>query len=395
MRDLAPHYCPWSLQRCYNIADLRRLARSKLPGVIFDYIERGAEDEVTMRRNMDGFARYRFVPRVLRDVSHIDLSTTLQGIASRLPLVMAPTGLTRMFHYQGETAVARAAHQAGLLYTLSTVSTTAIEDVPADTTTGNLFQIYVWHNTDIVTDLVERCRRAGYRGLMLAVDTPTLGNRERDLQNGQKIPPLLKANIVKGALLPTRWPWLLRFLSVSPLRFANLINHVPDGAQLDKVVTDINAQFNASVDWDAAKRLQTQWDGPFIIKGIQSVADAELAAEMGATGIVLSNHGGRQLDGAPTALDILPEVAQRVGKRTEIYIDGGIRRGSDVIKALALGARACLLGRAYLYGLAAGGEAGVHRALTILEEEMIRVMQLIGCRSVAELTPEMVERLPN
>lgn len=393
MREFAPHYGPWSLQRCYSIADLRQLARCRLPGVIFDYIERGAEDELTMRRNLDGFASYRFVPRVLRDVSTVDLSTTLQGIPSRLPVIMAPTGLTRMFHYQGEAAVARAAHKKGLLYTLSTVSTTAIEDVPRDAATGNLFQIYVWHNTDIVADLVARCRQAGYRGLMLAVDTPALGNRERDLQNGQKIPLLLKANIVKGALLPTRWPWLMRFLSVSPLRFANLINHVPDGAQLDKVVTDINAQFNASVDWESAKGLQADWGGPFIIKGIQSVADAVLAAEMGATGIVLSNHGGRQLDGAPTALDILPDVVKQVGGRTEIYIDGGIRRGSDIIKALALGARACLLGRAYLYGLAAGGEAGVERALTILEDEMIRVMQLIGCRSLDELTPEAVERL--
>lgn len=393
MNDNKKTYHPQRLSRCYSIDDLRTLARTRLPGVIFDYIERGAEDEVTQRRNIDVFNHYAFVPRVLRNVADIQLDTRVQGIPVSMPLVLAPTGLTRMFHHQGEMAVARAAHEMGLIYSLSTVSTTAIEEVPKNTATGNFFQMYVWHNKAIVNDLVARCRASGYKALYLAVDTPALGNRERDLQNGQKIPLLLKANIIKGALQPSRWPWLINFLKISPLRFANLVAHVAQGAQLEKVVTDINAQFDPAVSWDDARALQQQWGGPFIIKGIQSVADAILAADMGASGIVLSNHGGRQLDGAPAALDILPEVAAAVGTRTEVYVDGGIRRGSDVIKAVALGARACLIGRPYLYGLAAGGEAGVRLSLQILRDEMQRVMQLIGCTRIDELTPDYVHRI--
>lgn len=391
MTTTKPAYRPACLSRCYNIEDLRKLAQWKVPSVIFDYIERGAEDEVTMTRNQRVFENYAFLPRVLRNVSHVDLSTTVQGIASRMPLVLAPTGLTRMFHHEGEMAVARAAHAMGLIYSLSTVSTTALEDIPA--AGNNFFQVYVWHNTAIVDDLVLRARNADYKGLYLAVDTAAFGNRERDLQNGQKIPWLLKANIVKSAMFPQRWRWFKNFLAVSPLRFANLINHMGHGARLDKVITDINAQFNPAVDWRAAANLQKQWGGPFIIKGIQSVEDAVLAAEAGATGIVLSNHGGRQLDGAITALELLPEVVAEVGSKTEIYIDGGIRRGSDVIKAIALGARACLIGRPYLYGLAAGGEPGVLRCLHILQEEMVRVMQLLGCTRLEELSPAYVRRL--
>ena len=383
-------YRPGRLSRCYNINDLRTLARARIPGVIFDYIERGAEDEITMQRNREGFNHYSLVPRVLRDVSAVDLSTRVQGIKTAMPVMLAPTGLTAMFHSDGERAVARAAHKQGLIYFLSTVSTTSIEDLAAASQGNNFFQIYVWNNTAIVDDLVARCKGAGYQGLCLAVDTAALGNRERDLQNGQKIPLLLKLNIIKGAVNPRCWQWLARFLRISPLRFANLINHVPHGARLDKVVTDINEQFNASVTWDDAARLQQQWGGSFIIKGIQSVEDAVLAAKMGATGIVLSNHGGRQLDGAVTALDILPEVVAEVGGKTEIYMDGGIRRGSDILKAVALGANACLIGRPYLYGLAAGGQAGVEKCLAILREEMIRDMQLMGCKSLAELTPDLV-----
>lgn len=386
-------YRPAFLSRCYNIEDLRALAKRRLPGVIFDYIERGAEDEITMQRNQQVFSDYAFLPRVLRNVSRVDLSTSVQGIPIRMPLLLAPTGLTRMFHHEGEAAVAKAAHAHGLIYSLSTVSTTALEDIPPSAATGNFFQIYIWNDKTIVDDLIERARRSGYKAIYLAVDTAAFGNRERDLQNGQKLPLLLQANIIKGALLPARWPWLVNFLKISPLRFANLVGHLGHGAQLAKVVTDINAQFNAAIEWEDARNLQKRWGGPFIIKGIQSVEDAVLAAEMGASGIVLSNHGGRQLDGAITALELLPEVVAAVGTRTEVYIDGGIRRGSDVIKAIALGARACLIGRPYLYGLAAGGGAGVERSLQIFHEEMTRVMQLLGCSRLDELSPAHVRKI--
>lgn len=388
-------YQPSRLSRCYSIGDLRSLAKKKVPGVIFDYIERGAEDEVTMRRNRQVFERYSLVPRVLRDVATVDLTTEIQGRKANMPLMMAPTGLTALFHHQGEPAVARAAHQYGVPYCLSTVSTTSVEELAAVGEGTNFFQIYVWHNREIVQDLVKRCQAANYHGLCLAVDTAALGNRERDLQNGQKIPLLLKLNIVKGALPPQRWPWLANFLKRNPLRFANLVGHVPHGAQLDKVVTDINEQFSAAVTWEDARKLKAQWGGPFIIKGIQSVADAVAATEMGATGIVLSNHGGRQLDGAITAMDLLPEVVGEVGDKTEVYMDGGIRRGSDIVKAIALGARACLIGRPYLYGLAAGGQAGVEACLTILQQEMVRVMQLLGCKSLTELNSDYVKAIPN
>ncbi|MDX1696104.1 MAG: alpha-hydroxy acid oxidase, partial [Ketobacteraceae bacterium] len=358
--------------------------------MIFDYIERGAEDEHTLQRNLDVFRQYSLVPRVLRDVSDVDLSTTLQGLKASMPLVIAPTGLTGLFHHQGERAVARAAHKHHLPYCLSTVSTTAIEDIPGPPESTNFFQIYIWHNKDIVNDLIARCKASHYKALCLAVDTATLGNRERDLQNGQKIPLLLKLNIIKGAIHPARWRWLANFIRVNPLRFANLVDHVEQGARLDKVVTDINEQFSAAITWEDAARLQEQWQGPFIIKGIQSVADAVLAAEMGATGIVLSNHGGRQLDGAVTALELLPEVVAEIGGKTEIYIDGGIRRGTDILKAIALGANACWIGRAYLYGLAAGGQQGVEKCIEILKEEMIRDMKLMGCKSLAELTPDHI-----
>jgi L-lactate dehydrogenase (cytochrome) len=378
---------------CHSIADLKAAARARMPSVLFDYIQGGAEDELTAAWNRDAFSSYAFLPRTLRDVSKVNLSTTVQGIKIDLPIIAAPTGMTRMFHHEGELAVAKASHKAGTAYTLSSVATTSIEDVAMAAKGTLFFQVYVWHNRKMIQDFIERCRKLNYTGIMLAVDLAALGKRERDLHHGHGHAAKLKWNIARSAI--TKPAWLYHYLSQPKWRMANMLQHLPQGALADKVLDKVNEQFDASVTWEDARELMKAWGGKFILKGIQCKEDAVLAAEMGATGIVISNHGGRQLDGAAATLDLLPEIVEAVGKDIEVMIDGGITRGSDVIKALALGAKACLIGRAYLYGLGAGGEKGVTRCYDILREEMVRVMQLIGCSDISELGPQYLrKRIP-
>lgn len=379
------------LSECFSIADLRAIAQQQLPPVMFDFLRGGAEEELTLRWNRDAFAQWEFVPRVLRNVEHIDLSTTVQGVNVGLPIIAAPTGMSRMFHYMGERAVVKAAHAAGSAYSLSTVSTVSIEDVAAASQGPKFFQIYAWHDRKMVSDFIERSRKCGYDGLMLAVDLPALGKRERDLRNGHGRPAVLRKNTALGAL--TRPQWLYRFLTSPKWRMANMTEHLPHGADALKVIDTVNAQFDATVDWQRAEEMMAQWGGKFMLKGIQCVDDAILAADMGASGIIISNHGGRQLDGSPATLSLLPEIVAAVGHRTEVLLDGGIERGSDVVKALALGAKGVLIGKAYLFGLAAGGEEGVARTYAILRDEMERVMRLIGVSSISELRPEHVRRV--
>ena len=378
------------LDECFSIADLRQLAIKNLPSVMFDYLEGSAEDEITAEWNRSSFSKYEFVPRVLKDVSKIDLSTKCQGVSIDIPIITAPTGMTRMFHWEGEKAVVRATHKAGTAYSLSTVATTSIEDISKESKGPLFFQIYAWHDREMVCDFIERCKKSNYDGLMLAVDLASLGKRERDLRNGHGRPSVLRKNTALSAL--SKPAWLFNFLTKPKLRMANMVEHLQHGADALKVVDSVNQQFSASVTWEDAKELQKLWGGKFMLKGIQSVEDAVLAAEMGATGIILSNHGGRQLDGAPAGLDLLPDVVKAVGSDIEVIVDGGITRGSDVIKAIALGAKSVLIGRAYLYGLAAGGEAGVTKTYDILRDEMTRVMQLIGCSSLSELGEQHVKR---
>jgi L-lactate dehydrogenase (cytochrome) len=380
-----------TLSDCHSIADLRILAQRRLPPVMFDYLDGGAEDELTLHRNRAAFADFEFVPRVLTDVSHVSLGTRFAGVPLALPIVSAPTGMSRMFHHLGERAVVRATHAAGTAYCLSTVSTTSIEDVAASSHGPLFFQVYAWKDKEMVLSFLGRCKEAKYNGIMLAVDLPTLGKRDRDLRNGHGRPAVLRRNTAMGAL--TRPAWLYSFLTSPRWRMANMVNHLPHGADALKVVDEVNAQFRPDVTWDDARQMRDRWNGPFILKGIQSVEDAILAADMGVTGIVISNHGGRQLEGAPAPLHLLSEVCRAVGHRTEVYMDGGVMRGGDVVKALALGARAVLIGKAYLYGLAAGGEAGVARAYAILHDEMERTMRLIGCTDVAHLHPGMVRKV--
>lgn len=378
------------LDEAFTIEDLKRIAKSKIPSVMFDYVQGGSEDELTLDWNRKAFSNYEFVPRVLRDVSKIDLSTTVQGVDLKIPIISAPTGMSRMFHHLGEKAVVKASHKAGAGYALSTVSTTSIEDVAKESNGPLFFQIYAWHNRDMVFDFIERCKNEKYNGLMLAVDLASLGKRERDLRNGHGRPGMLKKNTALGAL--TKPAWLYHFLTKPKWRMANMVNHLPHGAEAMKVIENVNEQFSPSVNWEDVKELQKQWNGKFMLKGIQSVEDAIMAAEHGVSGIILSNHGGRQLDGAPATLDLLPNVVEAVGSDVEVLIDGGIQRGADVIKAIALGAKSVLIGKAHLYGLAAGGEAGVDKSFEILVDEMTRVMQLIGCTSVSKLDSTYVRK---
>ncbi|HET9666772.1 MAG TPA: alpha-hydroxy acid oxidase [Desertimonas sp.] len=379
-----------------NTDDLRRIAKRRLPGGVFDYIDGGAEDERTMRANREAFSNYRFKPRVLRDVSAVDTSVSVLGKTIPLPLVLAPTGFTRIADPQGELAVARAAQRAGLPYTLSTLSTRSIEEVAAANGDGRRwFQVYVWKDKGLLRDMVDRAAAADYEALVITVDTANLGRRERDVRRGFELPPKLGlGTILDGAVHPS-WTW--RFVRAEPIRFANIASSSaatdqPEGSSAVNLAETFATQFDARLSWDDIDWFRSVWNGPIVIKGIQTVDDARIAADVGVDAVALSNHGGRQLDDAPAALDLVAPVADAVGGRVEIICDGGVRRGSDIVKAVALGATACMAGRAYLYGLAAGGELGVDKVLDLFAGDVRRTMALLGAATVKELSGDYLER---
>ncbi len=379
------------LARAASVADLRAIARRRLPRGVFDYIDGGAEDERTMAANAAAFAAVTFRPRVLRDVSEVDPSTTLLGRPLPLPLVLAPTGFSRIADPDGELAVARAAARAGLPYTLSTLSTRSIEEVAAAGAGPKWFQVYVWRDRGLVKEMIGRAATAGYEALVLTVDTAVLGRRERDVRRGFSLPPTIGlSTLVDGALHPG-WTW--RFLRSDPIRFANVRDAagIGDGSTAVTLSEYVNTQFDPRLSWRDVEWMRSVWAGPLVIKGVQTVDDARLAADAGVEAIALSNHGGRQLDSAPATLDLVAPVADAVGDRLEIICDGGVRRGSDIVKAVALGARACMAGRAYLYGLGAAGERGVDHVLGLFDADVRRTMALVGAGSVAELGRERVE----
>ena len=378
-----------------NVADLRSIAKKRLPAGVFDYIDGAAEDEITARRNVEAFQELEFRPRVLRDVSKLDLSTTLFDRQLPIPLILSPTGFTRIADPQGELAVARAAHRAGLPYTLSTMSTRSIEEVAQASGPGarNWFQVYVWRDRALVQNLLERAKAAGFEAIVITVDTAVLGRRERDVRRGFTLPPKVGLKtLLDGARHPA---WTLNLLRSEPISFANLTGSSAGvGSSPVRLADYINSQFDPSLSWRDIEWFRANWSGPIILKGIQSVADARLAAEIGVDAIAISNHGGRQLDGAPTPIELVQPIAQALGGRVPLICDGGIRRGSDIAKAVALGAHAVMIGRAYLYGLGAAGEAGVDHVLDLFATGLARTMSLIGCTSIAELTPEMVTKRP-
>ena len=382
------------LARVANVHDLRRLAERRLPAGVFGYVDGAAEDERTLHANAAAFASYTFRPRVLRDVSKVDPATTILGQPAPLPIVFAPTGFTRIVDPEGELAVARAATRAGLPYTLSTMATRSIEEVAIASGTGRRwFQVYVWRDRGLVKDMVDRAAAHGYDTLMLTVDTAVLGRRERDVRRGFSLPPRIGlGTLLDGAVHPG-WAW--RFVRSEPIRFANIAGRgssVGDGSSAVALSEFANKQFDQALSWPDVDWLRSAWDGPLILKGIQTVDDARIAVEHGVDAISVSNHGGRQLDDAPPALDLVVPVVDAVGDRMEIYCDGGVRRGSDILKAVALGARGCLIGRAYLYGLAAGGEAGVDKVVALLDADLRRTMALLGVNRLDEISRESVER---
>ena len=364
-----------------NIAELRRLARRRLPRGVFGYIDGGAEDEVTLRANTAAYRRRWFAARVLRDMSAVDTGVTLLGQPLPIPLVLAPTGFTRIADPQGELAVARAAARAGLPYCLSTMSTRSIEEVAAVTGGTLWFQLYLQRDRGVVRELVQRARAAGYAVLMPTVDVAALGRRERDVRHGFTLPPQLEWRTLFDGLRRPGWTW--DFVRSEPIMLANFRGRSSaDGSTPVALAEYIKSQFDPTVNWRDLDWLRTLWDGPMVIKGIQSVADAALAAERGCQAIVLSNHGGRQLDGAPAPVDLVAPVVDAVAGRAAVICDGGVRRGSDIVKAIALGADACMAGRFYLYGLGAGGEPGVDYAIELLADEIRRTMALIGCSAM-------------
>ena len=373
------------LDRANNVADLRLMARGRLPRPIFDYIDGGADDEISLRRNVSAFADYDLVPDVLNDVSEIRTETRIFGQSSRWPLMLSPTGLTRMFHGQAELAVARAAARHGLLYSLSTMGTTRLEDLARAYAGPKVFQIYIFKDRGLTAEFVARCRDAGFHGLALTVDTPVAGNRERDRVSGLSLPPTLTLrSLLSFALHPG---WSIPALTGSRFDLANVSHKVDALASGPMSLFDyIGGQFDRSVGWRDVEWLAREWNGPLAIKGVMTPEDARRSIASGATGVVISNHGGRQLDGAPAPIDQIMAVRDAVGGAPDVICDGGIRRGSDVVKALALGATACSIGRPYLYGLAAGGEPGVDRLLTLLKDEFVRTLTLAGINDIADVS---------
>ncbi len=377
------------LRRAATIGDLRAIARRRTPRAVFDYTDGAADGELSLNRARAAYGRVEFTPSVLRDVSTVDLGRDILGQRSALPFAFAPTGFTRMMHQSGERAVARVAQDVGIPYALSTMGTTTIEDVAAAAPGARKwFQLYLWRDRSVAKDLVQRAAEAGYDTLMLTVDTPVGGARHRDTYNGLSIPPAITLRtFLDGALHPN---WWFDMLTTEPLTFASLTS--TDGGTVSDL---INRVFDPALTMADVEWLRGTWTGKLVIKGIQSVEDARRVTDAGADAVLLSNHGGRQLDRAPVPLELVEPTVQAVGDRAEVLVDTGITHGADVLAAVALGARAALVGRAYLYGLMAGGELGVRTAVQILTGEITRTLQLIGVNTVDELRPSHVRIRPN
>jgi L-lactate dehydrogenase (cytochrome) len=380
------HVTERRLARAQTIEDLRRVAKRVTPRAPFDYADGAAEQELSLARARQAFRDIEFHPSILRDVSAVDTSCTVCGARSALPFGIAPTGFTRMLHTDGERAGAAAAGAAGIPFSLSTVGTATPEEVVAANPNGrNWFQLYMWKDRDRSMDVLGRAARAGFDTLLVTVDVPVAGARLRDRYNGLTIPPTLTARTVLDAVPRVRW-WF-DFLTTEPLTFSTFDRWDGTVAEL------LDTMFDPTVDFEDLAWIKSQWPGRFVVKGVQTLDDARQCADIGVDGIVLSNHGGRQLDRAPVPFQLLPTVAREVGRDTEVMVDTGIMSGADIVAAIALGARFTLVGRAYLYGLMAGGRRGADRAIEILTDEVTRTMKLLGVAQLAELNPGHVSRI--
>lgn len=376
------------LTRAYNIEDLRRLARRRLPRMVFDFYDGGAEDEVTLRGNRAAFENLRLAPRVLRDVSKVDTGCEILGAPAQLPMVIAPTGGAGFSWQGGDVAIARAARAFGIPCTLSTSTTDTVEHIAQEAGGRLWFQLYVLHDRAFTAKLISRAAAAGCEALVVTVDLATGGKRERDFRNHFSVPFSIRPTHVLQACTKLGWSWNVFTRGVPA--FENLRGLAPAGASSAAIASSVGREIDASLDFDDVARLRDTWKGKLMVKGVARADDAERLMRAGVDGLWLSNHGGRQLDGAIAPIDALPSVAAAVGGRVPILLDSGVRRGSDVLKARALGAQAVAVGRATLFGAAAAGEAGARRALEILSDELVRSMQLCGTASMAEVTPDLV-----
>ncbi len=372
------------LRQCYNTAQFRRLARKRLPGPVFHYIDGAADDEITYRRNTQAFEDCDLVPSVLAGVETIDMSTSIMGVKLDLPIFLSPTALQRLFHHEGERAVARAAEKYGTMFGISSLGTVSIEEIGAAIRTPKMFQLYYHKDKGLTNSMIDRCKDAGFDVIALTVDTIVGGNRERDLVTGFTSPPrLTPKSVVSFAMHPR---WTLNYLLRDKFELSQLKDYVAEGTKISLSVSDyFSTMLDQSMDWQAAEEVRKRWGKQFCLKGIMSVDDARRAVDIGATAIMVSNHGGRQLDGSRSPFDQLAEIVDAVGDRIDVICDGGIQRGTHVLKALSVGAKACSGGRWYLYALAAAGQAGVEKALSNMRAEIERGMKLMGARSVADL----------
>ena len=379
------------LSKAADVGDLRTLAKKRMPAGCFDYIDGAAQDEVTAANNVSSYKNYYFRPRVLRDVAAINTTTTLLGGQIPFPVMIAPTGFDRIAHSQGELAVARAAKRAGIPYSLSTMGTRSIEEVAEVNDGRKWFQVYVWRDKPLLKEMLERAAASGYEGIMITVDTAVLGRRERDVRRGFSLPPKVGLETIIDGIRHPRWT--SDFLRAEPIQFANVkgSSAVGDGSTPVTLSDYINSQFDPALSWSDIEWFRNNWSGMIMIKGVQTVEDAEIAADMKLDGVILSNHGGRQLDYAPAPIDLVGPVADAVGDRTSIICDGGVRRGSDIVKAVAMGADACMIGRAYFYALGAAGERGVDWVLEFLRAGVEHTMALSGVGSIDDLDRDLIE----
>lgn len=373
-----------NISDCHNVNDFRALAKKRLPFPIFDYIDGAADDEVTRRRNTTAYERCDLVPNVLTGVENIDMSTTVMGQKLAMPLFLSPTALQRLFHWQGEHAVARAAEKFDTFFGISSLGTVSIEEIGASISTPKMFQLYVHKDKDLNRSMIERCKAAKFDALTLTVDTIVGGNRERCLRSGFTSPPrITPTSFWSYAAKPA---WGLNYMFREKFELSNLKDHVSEGTSVPNSVADyFTNMLDQSLDWKMAEEIAKDWGGEFCLKGIMSVADAKRAVDIGATAIMVSNHGGRQLDGSRAPFDQLAEICDAVGDKLDVICDGGITRGSHVLKALSVGAKACSGGRLYLYALAAAGQSGVERILSLLQAEIERDMKLMGVTAVDQL----------
>lgn len=380
-----------ALSRAFNIRDMQVIARRCLPLPIRDYLEGGSDDEWTMGRNSAVFAEWALAQRTLVDVSSVDTATDLLGFRSTLPLMLAPTGMSKLFHASGELSVAQAAAAAGVPYGLSTMATTSMETI-ATTGAMRYFQLYLFRDRGLTEALLQRASAHGYSALCLTTDTNVAGNRERDLRSGMVMPPRLSLGSVFSFATHPRWS--LGALRQRSFQLANIVQHVGEiRSGGTSIISYVNSQFDRSAGWKDLEWLRSRWRGKLVIKGAMLPTDCRLAAECGVDAIMVSNHGGRQLDGTGAPLDYLPSIRDCIQDRAELILDGGIRRGTHILKAIALGANGCSIGRPYLYGLAAGGEAGVSRVLNIFKEEIERDMALMGRTRITDITAADISHL--